>query len=217
MNLPLISLSAYLQFYTAFLGKLSIMHMHALQRESMDTMKSLVTDSATDVYVSLRPERFTMADLGRSSGTNALGMAEDIIRSIGKVCRGSPRPEFSVLFNDLPTNDFNAVFSRLPEFTGKLKADGLMVFLSGVPGSFYGRLFPSRSVHFVSSFSSLHWLSQVRYKHCYITLALLNQTNRIVRRTRAHVHDQLIWNLRQNRVIAHQTSCMVLYRVWTLD
>ena len=36
-----------------------------------------------------------------------------------------------------------------------------MVFLSGVPGSFYGRLFPRTSVHFICSCSSLHWLSQV--------------------------------------------------------
>ncbi|KAB8083101.1 hypothetical protein EE612_005202 [Oryza sativa] len=138
--------------------------------KSMDTVKSLVTESARDVYASLKPERFTLADLGCSSGTNALGMVEEIVRSVAEVCRGSsPPPEFSVLLNDLPTNDFNTIFSRLPEFTGKLKADAdadagddPMVFLSGVPGSFYGRLFPSKNVHFVCSFSSLHWLSQVR-------------------------------------------------------
>jgi hypothetical protein len=132
----------------------------------MDTVRSLVTDSATQLYLSLKPERFTMADLGCSSGTNALGMVEDVVRSVGKACCGcgSPPPEFSVLLNDLPTNDFNTVFSRVPEFTAKLKADAPspMIFVSGVPGSFYGRLFPSRSVHLACSFASLHWLSQVR-------------------------------------------------------
>ncbi|CAA3032622.1 SAM dependent carboxyl methyltransferase, partial [Olea europaea subsp. europaea] len=33
-------------------------------------------------------------------------------------------------------------------------------FISCVPGSFYGRLFPKKSLHFVHSSSSLHWLSQ---------------------------------------------------------
>ncbi|KAF0916795.1 hypothetical protein E2562_011626 [Oryza meyeriana var. granulata] len=150
----------------AGLGETSYAKNSTLQKKSMDTVKSLVTESARDVYALLRPERFTLADLGCSSGTNALGMVEEVVRSVSDLCRGSPPPEFSVLLNDLPTNDFNTIFSRLPEFTGKLKADAgagadPMVFLSGVPGSFYGRLFPGRSVHFVCSFSSLHWLSQV--------------------------------------------------------
>ena len=34
---------------------------------------------------------------------------------------------------------------------------------SGTPGSFYGRLFPSNSLHFVHSSYSLQWLSQVTY------------------------------------------------------
>jgi hypothetical protein len=64
-----------------------------------------------------------------------------------------------VLLNDLPTNDFNAVFSRVPEFVSKLTAEAKAeVFLSGVPGSLYGRLFLIRSVHLVCSFTSLHWL-----------------------------------------------------------
>ncbi|CAO2178623.1 unnamed protein product [Urochloa humidicola] len=136
----------------------------SIQKKSIDNLKSLVIDSATRVYETLRPESFTVADLGCASGTNALGVVEAIIRSIGEVCcgLGSPPPEFYVLLNDLPTNDFNTVFSCVPEVTGKLKDDAKVeVFVSGVPGSFYGRLFLSRSVHLVCSFSSLHWLSQV--------------------------------------------------------
>ncbi|CAN1344310.1 Salicylate carboxymethyltransferase, partial [Linum perenne] len=34
-------------------------------------------------------------------------------------------------------------------------------FINGVPGSFYGRLFLSNSIHFVHSSYSLQWLSQV--------------------------------------------------------
>ncbi|CAN0861660.1 Salicylate carboxymethyltransferase [Linum grandiflorum] len=34
-------------------------------------------------------------------------------------------------------------------------------FINGVPGTFYGRLFPLNSIHFVHSSYSLQWLSQV--------------------------------------------------------
>ncbi|KAL5671098.1 hypothetical protein ACJX0J_015404, partial [Zea mays] len=137
-------------------------------KKSTETLRSLVMDSATLVYEALRPESFTVADLGCASGTNALGVVEAIVRGVGEACRGrgpsssSPPPEFSVLLNDLASNDFNTVFARAPEVAGRLKADaGAVVFLSGVPGSFYGRLFLCRSVHLVCSFNSLHWLSQV--------------------------------------------------------
>jgi len=147
-------------------GETSYAQNSSLQKRSMDSVKQLVTESATDVYLSVRPGRFTMADLGCSSGANALGMVVDIIRSIAEVCDATPAPspEFSVLLNDLPTNDFNTTFSGFPEFAGRVKADvekAPLVFLSGVPGSFYGRLFPTGSVHLVCSFSSLHWLSQI--------------------------------------------------------
>ncbi|TVT98914.1 hypothetical protein EJB05_55727, partial [Eragrostis curvula] len=134
----------------------------SMDKKSMDTLKSFVTESATRVYESVKPERFTIAELGCASGPNAFGLVEDAIKSItGNICRGA-LPEFSVLLNDLPTNDFNAIFSCVPEFAAKLKAETkAVVFLSGVPGSFYGRLFLSRSVHLVCSFASLHWLSQV--------------------------------------------------------
>ncbi|KAL6839850.1 hypothetical protein ACP4OV_029660 [Aristida adscensionis] len=148
----------------AGLGETSYEQNSSIQKKSMNNVKSLATESATQVYMSLRPDMFTVADLGCASGTNALSLVEDIIRSIANACRrGSPPPEFSVLLNDLPTNDFNAVFSHLPQFTAKLQAHDPLptVFVSGVPGSFYGRLFPSRSLHLVCCLASLHWLSQV--------------------------------------------------------
>lgn len=36
-------------------------------------------------------------------------------------------------------------------------------FVTGMPGSFYGRIFPTRSLDFVHSSASVHWLSQVNF------------------------------------------------------
>lgn len=77
-----------------------------------------------------------------------------------------PFPEFQVYLNDLPGNDFNTLFRSLPAFYEKFnkeeERDSGACFVAGVPGSFYGRLFPTRSLDFVHSSSSLHWLSQAR-------------------------------------------------------
>ncbi|CAI0554982.1 unnamed protein product [Linum tenue] len=110
---------------------------------------------------------FNIADLGCSSGPNSLVAAAQITGIIHQKSSqlGRTPPEFSVFLNDLPGNDFNTVFNSLPSFQEKLKTEHGQDFgpcyVSGVPGSFYGRLFPSNSLHFVHSGQCLHWLSQV--------------------------------------------------------
>ncbi|GMH17493.1 hypothetical protein Nepgr_019334 [Nepenthes gracilis] len=109
------------------------------------------------------PDKMVIADLGCSSGPNALTPASEIIDAVHAQCQklGHRSPEFMVFLNDLPGNDFNDIFTSLqPDFFSKLREDE-QCRVAGVPGSFYGRLFLSRSLHFVHSSSSLHWLSQV--------------------------------------------------------
>ncbi|KAJ1377721.1 SAM dependent carboxyl methyltransferase [Sesbania bispinosa] len=62
-------------------------------------------------------------------------------------------PELLVFFNDQVTNDFNTLFKNL--------TPNRKYFAVGVPGSFHGRLFPRKTLHFVHSSSSLCWLSTV--------------------------------------------------------
>ncbi|KAF5740785.1 jasmonate O-methyltransferase-like [Tripterygium wilfordii] len=113
------------------------------------------------------PESMGIADLGCSSGPNTLLVISEILDIVCAKCRnlGRPAPEFRVSLNDLPTNDFNSIFASLPAFYNKLNLDKGSgfgpCFVSGIAGSFYGRLFPSKSLHFLHSSSSLHWLSQV--------------------------------------------------------
>ncbi|KAG6487261.1 probable methyltransferase TCM_000336 [Zingiber officinale] len=143
----------------------------SLQKKTLEVMKHIIVDSAVKTCVAKATrERFTIVDLGCSSGTNSLLLVGEIIRAIHERAQqwATPAPEFMVFLNDLPTNDFNSIFLTLPDFTNKLKLSVELqggcapsVCLSGLPGSFYGRLFPTNTLDFVCSFYSMHWLSQV--------------------------------------------------------
>ncbi|KAI3930362.1 hypothetical protein MKW92_001094, partial [Papaver armeniacum] len=114
-------------------------------------------NSSTTIYPSEKIQSICVADLGCSSGPTALLVISDLLDTIYNKYRESTmvKPEILVFLNDLPGNDFNNLFKYF-------KRDGLgPCFVAGMPGTFYGRLFPSNSVHFVHSCYSLHWLSQV--------------------------------------------------------
>jgi hypothetical protein len=90
----------------------------------METSKNITTNSALEMYVSQSPELFTLADLSCSSGPNIVTVAEEIIKKIGGLCH-----RFSI-----PAQDFS--LSGAPHRS----------FVAGVPGSFFPRLFPRRSI-----------------------------------------------------------------------
>lgn len=95
-----------------------------------------------------------VADLGCSSGTNSI---DHIALITDKLKLRLPKSaEFQVYFNDLPSNDFNNLFKLL---SSDRRAND--IFASGVPGSYFGRLFPLSSVHVFHSSICLHWLSKV--------------------------------------------------------
>ncbi|CAI0403328.1 unnamed protein product [Linum tenue] len=76
-----------------------------------------------------------IADLGCASGPNTLFAVSELIKALDK-----------------------------HRFTEKMKQElgiELPMFFNGVPGSFYGKLFPSDTLHFIHSSYSLHWLSRV--------------------------------------------------------
>ena len=72
------------------------------------------------------------------------------------------------------SNDFNFIFKLLPSFYQKLEESygrgSRSCFIAAMPGSFYGRLFPDNSMHFIHSSYSLHWLSQVRQSPALLLL-----------------------------------------------
>lgn len=133
-------------------------------------------DAMMERSLSPRDEKlFTVADLGCSCGNNSLFLVNVIVRRVAKAyeSRGHDAPEFQVFFSDLPSNDFNTLFQLLPPLltpgAGSLEeclaagegATARSYHAAGVPGSFYGRLFPAESINVFNSTFSLHWLSQV--------------------------------------------------------
>ncbi|KAL8462434.1 hypothetical protein ACS0TY_033452 [Phlomoides rotata] len=132
-------------------------------------MLHLLKDALDGVRLSSPESTFAVADLGCSCGSNTVYTVEVIIKHMIKryEAAGCEAPEFSAFFSDLPSNDFNTLFQLLPPNGGATMEDCLAsdnhrsYFVAGVPGSFYRRLFPSRSIDVFYSAFSLHWLSQV--------------------------------------------------------
>lgn len=138
-----------------------------MQQKVISMTKPITEEAITGLYCSSFPTSLAIADLGCSSGPNTLFVVSELIKAVNKIRRklGHQSPEYQVFLNDLPGNDFNAIFRSVPSFQENMqKQIGDEIgpcFFAGVPGSFYGRLFHSKSLHFVHSSYSLMWLSQV--------------------------------------------------------
>ncbi|XP_010545932.1 PREDICTED: salicylate/benzoate carboxyl methyltransferase-like [Tarenaya hassleriana] len=133
-----------------------------LQRKVIEKSRQVRVKNTKEMLIGLDfPPCIKAADLGCSSGQNTfLGMSE-IVNTVNALCleKGRDPPEIEFCLNDLPENDFNTTFKFASFFRKASK--GSSCFVSGVPGSFYSRLFPSKSLHFVHSSYSIHFLSEV--------------------------------------------------------
>ncbi|XP_026393595.1 salicylate carboxymethyltransferase-like [Papaver somniferum] len=140
------------------------------QKNSIYKTKAVVEEVILDVLskfhgsaisTTAKLKSICIADLGCSSGPNAL--LDTIHNKYRK--SDSIMPEILVFLNDLPGNDFNTLFKNLESFQDELRetnGDGFgPCFVTGTPGTFYGRLFPRGSLHFVHSSYSLHCLYKV--------------------------------------------------------
>ncbi|PKI70014.1 salicylate carboxymethyltransferase-like [Punica granatum] len=142
-------------------GETSYANNSSVQLEMISMTRPILEEAITGLYLSILPWPSTLAiaDLGCSSGSTAFFAVSEVIRAVenlsGKMGHNEP-PEYQCYLNDLPGNDFNALFRALPKMQEEARC-----FFTGVPGSFYGRLFPCKSLHFVHSSLALNWLSQV--------------------------------------------------------
>lgn len=141
-----------------------------LQKRALDLAEPILKKTVLSMKTMMETNTFCIAELGCSSGPNALLAAENITKTLKakNLSAGVSVPQFQVFFNDLPASDFNSLFRVLPPsvMTDHQTEDGVAAsgnrsyFAAGVPGSFYGRLFPDKTLHFVHSSFSLHWLSK---------------------------------------------------------
>ncbi|KAL6346394.1 hypothetical protein AAG906_033190 [Vitis piasezkii] len=109
--------------------------------------KPITQEAISNLYCNNFPASLCIADLGCSSGPNTFFAVLEIVATVDKVLKK--------MGHQLPEIQFQ---KDLEKTTG---AGAESCFVTGVPGSFYGRLFPSESLHFIHSSYSLHWLSQV--------------------------------------------------------
>ncbi|OAY60821.1 hypothetical protein MANES_01G141701v8 [Manihot esculenta] len=132
------------------------------------TTKPILEECITKLCEEGFPKCLKMVEMGCSSGATALLPLQEIIEIIYSIaCRLKQKPPIlQVFLNDLPGNDFNTIFrSLIPKFHEKLEKEKGnkfgTCFIGAMAGSFYGRLFPPQSLHFVHSSYGLHWISQV--------------------------------------------------------
>ncbi|XP_027768336.1 probable S-adenosylmethionine-dependent methyltransferase At5g38100 isoform X1 [Solanum pennellii] len=137
-----------------------------LHKEMIDGAKEMVIDAIIqklDIKTILSSSNtFHITELGCSVGPNTFSAMQYIVEALtdkyllyqDQVINFTNNiPEFQIFFNDHVTNDFNILFRSLPFDRS--------YYAYGVPGSFYGRLFPSRSIHFAHSSSGINWLSKI--------------------------------------------------------
>ncbi|KAJ8421637.1 hypothetical protein Cgig2_007499 [Carnegiea gigantea] len=161
-------------------GQASYANNSQAQAQHAKSMLHLLKEALDRVELGPPEVPFVVVDLGCSCGSNTIHVIDVMVNHMTKRFKasGSEPPEFSAFFSDLPSNDFNTLFQLLPPYChynrhgGVASGGGSMeeclaadkhrsYFAAGVPGSFYRRLFPARSIDVFHSAFSLHWLSQV--------------------------------------------------------
>ncbi|XP_019435415.1 PREDICTED: salicylate carboxymethyltransferase-like [Lupinus angustifolius] len=138
-----------------------------IKQKVISLTKHIREEAIIRVYNSIHPRCLSIAELGCSSGPNAFIVVSEIIKIVENLCKemNHKSPEYKVFMNDLPENDFNNIFKSSSTFEEKLsnemKSQIGPCYFYAAPTSFYGRIFPNQTLHFIHSSSSLHWLSKV--------------------------------------------------------
>ncbi|KMT19746.1 hypothetical protein BVRB_1g008010 [Beta vulgaris subsp. vulgaris] len=151
-------------------GKLSYSQNSSVQKEAW-LMNQYILENAIQSILSDEEnlvEGLNIADLGCGVGPVPLAFVTLVIEIVRKKykelkCNNEgPVPRIQIYMNDLPSNDFNLLFRDILNLeVFKRKEGGVPLFLlMGAPGSYYERLFPSNSLHFVHASYTLHWFSQ---------------------------------------------------------
>ncbi|KAF7031887.1 LOW QUALITY PROTEIN: hypothetical protein CFC21_043139 [Triticum aestivum] len=130
---------------------------NAEQKKTKPWIEAVIVELCSSTGT-LQPGKMVIADLGCSTGPNALALVSIAVEAIHAHClQFQQLPPECVVLNDLPENNFNTVVkSRIT-----LRQSNDPVVMTGItPGSFYERLFTTESLHLVCLSNSMHWLSK---------------------------------------------------------
>jgi gibberellin A4 carboxyl methyltransferase len=102
-------------------------------------------------------------DYGCSEGRNSISAMGQVVAAL-RLRR--PEQPISAIHNDLPSNNFNALFANLhnPAESNYLQDAGRRrphTFSLAVAGSFYEPVMPPRTVHAAMSFLAIQWLDRL--------------------------------------------------------
>jgi len=133
-------------------GELSYARNCSVQKNIIRSVRPLLEDAVINMKTN-SCKTFCVADLGCSSSHNSILAIETILEAAKRKLT--------------PQINTTAAMRGTVEGADQGSAP---YFYAGVPGSFYRRLFPRDSLHFVHSSCALHWLSKipdaVRDKRC---------------------------------------------------
>uniref|UniRef100_A0A453REU9 Benzoate carboxyl methyltransferase n=1 Tax=Aegilops tauschii subsp. strangulata TaxID=200361 RepID=A0A453REU9_AEGTS len=156
-----------------------------LQERAILETRPVLHKAIEELCTSLSARRSTMvvADLGCSSGPNTLRVVCEVIGAVQFYTRKSEEErravEVQFFLNDLPGNDFNLVFRSLEQLEDLGGNETQPYYVAGLPGSYYRKLFPSRSVHFFHSSYSLMWRSKCIVR-CQYTRTKISYAGRML-------------------------------------
>jgi hypothetical protein len=125
------------------------------QRNVADTGTAHILECVDAVAIGDN-ETFIVADYGASTGANSMAAVRTAVDAVRKRHRTQP---VAALHNDLPSNDWNALFHNLessPDSYRTVSGPDVITLASAI--SFFEPAAPAGTVHVGMSFSAAHWL-----------------------------------------------------------
>jgi hypothetical protein len=125
----------------------------------IDAATDLVLEAARTIALPDAATPFGIADYGCADGGTSIDLHRALIADIRKREAGRP---ISLVYTDLPGNDYSALFKRLQgllpmDAVGLSNFSGIYPFASGT--SFYRQIVPSGSLALGFSATAMHWMS----------------------------------------------------------
>ncbi|EPS40216.1 hypothetical protein H072_5963 [Dactylellina haptotyla CBS 200.50] len=105
-----------------------------------------------DINLSCLGPNISIADYGCSQGATSLHVMQRIVAGL------PPRSVATLLFNDLPSNDFNSLIKLLSNLAPN-PTTSMHPFI--VPNSFYNHVFPPSTIDIAFALSAVHWLREL--------------------------------------------------------